>query len=361
MRPALIPLLHLMQEKKRRLKFLNWELWPFPLRYFPLFPLWFWYCLKARSFWFFTASNPTITFGGFEGEGKEEMYNLLPQHLYPKTIFIQPGIEWNDVKHQVKTAGFTYPFCVKPDVGMKGLLFRWVHSEDELKVYHEAMPVLYMVQAIAEEKLEVSVFYYYFPWQQQGIISGFIQKDRLEVKGDGVHTIKQLILQHPLAKHRMEELRQKHEKNFETVPAAGETYILAHAANLNRGASFSSLHHHADEQLLAIFDDLCDRTQFYYGRYDIKCESVEALRQGRFTILEFNGAGAEPNHVYHAGYSWLAALLIIARHWQALYRISVYNHRKGLAYWSFSKGWKFLRASRRHFRLLEKLEGRVPV
>jgi len=58
-----------------REKLNNWELWPFGLRYIAITPMWFWYCIRSGSFWFFTASNPTLTFGGFEGEGKKEMYD----------------------------------------------------------------------------------------------------------------------------------------------------------------------------------------------------------------------------------------------------------------------------------------------
>ena len=56
----------------------NWELWNFYVLYAPISPVWFWYCLRSGSFWFFSSSNPTITFGGFEGEGKKEMYDQLP-------------------------------------------------------------------------------------------------------------------------------------------------------------------------------------------------------------------------------------------------------------------------------------------
>lgn len=67
-----------MQIKKFFEKITNWELWNFYLLYAPIAPVWLWYCFKSRSFWFFTPSNPKITFGGFEGEGKKEMYDLLP-------------------------------------------------------------------------------------------------------------------------------------------------------------------------------------------------------------------------------------------------------------------------------------------
>ena len=62
----------------------NWEQWPFGLRYLAISPVWLWYSLRSGSFWFFTPSNPTITFGGFEGEGKKEMYELLPEGSFPK-------------------------------------------------------------------------------------------------------------------------------------------------------------------------------------------------------------------------------------------------------------------------------------
>lgn len=49
----------------------DWKHWPFSVFYFPLFFAWAWYCIKSRSMWFFSTSNPTLTFGGFEGETKK--------------------------------------------------------------------------------------------------------------------------------------------------------------------------------------------------------------------------------------------------------------------------------------------------
>ena len=118
----------------------NWELWPFKLRYLLISPVWLWYCLRSGSLWFFSSSNPTITFGGFEGEGKKEMYELLPEEFYPNTIYINPGEDFNQVKEKIAIHGFRYPFIVKPDVGMKGLLFRKVDNENQLQVYHQKKP-----------------------------------------------------------------------------------------------------------------------------------------------------------------------------------------------------------------------------
>ena len=118
-----------MSWKRTLEKIINWELWPFELRYSLITPVWAWYCLRSRSLWFFSPSNPTITFGGFEGEDKREMYDQLPKELYPKTIYIHPSDDFASVKEQVEKNGFTYPFIVKPDVGMKGILFRKIENE----------------------------------------------------------------------------------------------------------------------------------------------------------------------------------------------------------------------------------------
>jgi hypothetical protein len=338
----------------------NWELWPFALRYFFISPVWLWYCLRSGSWWFFSSSNPTITFGGFEGEGKKEMYELLPKHVYPKTIYIHPGEDFAAVKNLIKQNGFVYPFVVKPDVGMKGLLFRKVDKEKDLETYHARMPIEYIVQDLVDYPLEVSVFYYRYPDQQKGVITGFIQKELMDVTGDGESHLWKLIEAHPKAKHRLEEMRVKHAENLETIIPTGERYILTYAANLNRGAKFTNLKHLIDEDLLQVFDELSRPAQFYYGRYDIKCRSVEDLKKGQhFSILEFNGSGAEPNHVYNAGYSLLEANREFILHWKVLFEISRYNHKHGVPYWSFKKGLHFLRDAKKHLKILEQYDREI--
>lgn len=341
-------------------KLTRWELWPFALIYAPLGPLWLWYAARARAFWWFSPANPTLTFAGFDGEDKREMYEQLPVALYPKTVYINPSSAFAEVKKTVTEEGFAYPLCVKPDAGLKGFLFRKVEDEEKLKFYHEKMPVDYLVQELVEAPLEVSVFYYRHPAAQKGVISGFIQKEMMHLFGDGKQTLMELIAQHPKARHRLEEMRIKHEKALNKILPAGEKYVLTHAANLNRGATFTNLAAQIDERLLSVFDPLSHRCQWYYGRYDIKCNGLEELKGGRFIILEFNGAGAEPNHVYNAGYSWPAALKVFAHHWKMLYQIAKYNHRqKGIPYWSNAEGREWMKAAKEHGRLLKRLDTEI--
>ena len=351
-------LLITMRMKKFFQRLTNWELWNFYVLYLPIMPVWLWNSLRSGAFWYFVPSNPTITFGGFEGEGKKEMYDQLPSHLIPRTLFIMHDLPWEEAKQKVMDAGFTYPFIVKPDVGMKGILFRKIDSEDQLRKYHERIPVEYIVQDLVDLPVEVSVFYYRYPPDQKGTVSGFIHKELLHVKGDGQHNLKELIELHPRARFRMEEMEHRHGHRFGRIPEKDEIFYLSYAGNHNRGAHFTNLHNEIDEQLLSVFDSISHYNgQFFYGRYDIKTTSIEDLKQGKnFLILEYNGCGAEPNHIYDCNMNLFAAYAELLKHWKALYRISRYNHKQGVPYWSFKKGLRFLKEARRHFKMLEQYD-----
>jgi hypothetical protein len=336
----------------------NWELWPFAVIYFPISFVWVWYMIRSKAFWFFTSSNPTIAFGGFEGEGKKEMYDQLPPHTVPRTIYILHDLSFDDVKQKLALAGFSYPFIVKPDVGMKGILFRKIDTEEQLRKYHERIPVEYIVQDLIELPVEVSVFYYRHPSSSIGTVSGFIEKELLHVIGNGVHTLKELIENHPRARLRMLEMEHRHSHRFNRVIEKDHIFYLSYAGNHNRGAQFTNLHMEIDEPLRKVFDELSLYSKhFYYGRYDIKTTSLEDLKAGRnFLILEYNGCGAEPNHIYDCNMKLTDAYREILKHWKALYEISKYNHQNGYPYWSFKKGYRFLKQSQQHFKLLEKYD-----
>jgi hypothetical protein len=342
-------------------KWKHWELWPFWMRYVNITPMWLGYCFRARSFWFFTPSNPTLTFGGFEGESKKEMYEQLPPGSFPKTTYIAPGLPFPEVLASIKNFGFAYPFIVKPDVGMAGILFRKIETEEQLRRYHELMPVDYIIQDLVSFPIEYSVFYYRFPHQAKGVITGFLEKEPMNVIGDGKHSLLELMQVHPKARYRLEELSGWHAAQLESILPQGQKYFLTHAANLNRGGNFINLHNEIDDRLLSVFDELNHYSKtFYYGRYDLKAASLEDLKQGKnFMLLEYNGSGAEPNHVYNSGFNLREAHAEILKHWKVLYRISMYNHKRGIPFWSFKKGWNFLQASKKHFQLLSELDTRL--
>ncbi len=344
--------------KKLIRRLLDWEQWPFKVLYAPITIVWGWYMIRSGSVWFFTPSNPKLTFGGMEGEPKKEMYDLLPVHLYPITFNVKPTDSFDLVKNGIDKNKLSFPLIVKPEVGGQGILFRKLDSEEELKNYHKKNPFEYIIQELVSYPMEVSIFYYRYPDKLKGSITGFLHKIPLQVLGDGKHSLKELILQHPKASRRFDEMEAKHGMNFDKIIPNGEHYKLSYAANHNRGASFIDLKDQIDERLVGVIDRISTTVDdFFYGRYDIMCSSVEELKQNRnFTILEFNGCGAEPNHFYDTGYTLLTAYKEILRHWKVLYQISRYNYKKGIKYWSLMRGLKFLKDTDRYFAQMKEAD-----
>ena len=128
--------------------------------------------------------------------------------------------------------------------------------------------------------------------------------------------------------------------------------------NHNRGARFMNLENEIDDRLYCITDQInLYSKHFYYGRYDIKTTSLEDLKQGKcISILEFNGVGSEPNHIYDIGLSYLQAIKIIAQHWKYMYEIGKINHKRGIVYISFWRGIKMVKASKKNTKLMQQLD-----
>lgn len=338
----------------------HWEEWHWFVKYILISPAWFWLCLRARSFWFFTSSNPGITFGGFVGETKREIYKQLPPSSYPKSIFISPGIPFSTVQDLVKNAQLSFPFVTKPDVGQMGFMFRKIDSPDQLRQYHEVMGVDYIIQELVKFPVEVSVFYYRYPNESKGHITGFLKKGYLEVVGDGKSDLRELISRCPRAQFRLKEMFSKHQSKLETILPAGARFQLTHALNLSRGGRLINLEHEKDERLREVFDEISRYTDnFYYGRYDIRCASIEDLKDGKnFSILEYNGCGAEPHHIYHNGNSLIKACRILVEHWNILYEISTHNYRLGARRWNYFEGLRYQREATLHLKKLKELDCR---
>lgn len=336
----------------------HWEDWHWFAKYIPILPFWLWHCIRSGSLWFFTPSNPSLTFGGFLGETKREMYEQLPATAYPKSIYISAAQPFAEVEILFNNSGFQYPFAVKPDVGMMGFMFQKIDNANQFNQYHEIMPVDYIVQELITYPLEVSVFYYRYPDEQKGTITGFLKKEFLEVTGDGRSTLWELILKYPRVMFRQEEMRAKHESRLADIICEGENYCLSYALNLSRGGKLINLEHEKDEQLLDVFDKLSHYTgSFYYGRYDIKCASINDLKAGKnFSILEYNGSGAEPHHVYGNGNTLFQAYKILLKHWNILYEISRQNNKNGIPYWKYKEGARFSNQAKKHFRRLKELD-----
>jgi hypothetical protein len=241
---------------------------------------------------------------------------------------------------------------------MAGILFRKIDNESQLKLYHHIVAVDYIIQDYIDLPFEVSVFYHRHPENKTGKISAFFSKKLPLIKGDGISTIEELVKKNkPAIK---EEINKLSPAKLKEILEKDEVFYLSFVGNRYHGTTFHDLSGLIDHDLLKVFDQISLSNNFYYGRYDIKCQSIEDLKKGQhFSILEFNGAGSIPNHIYTGKYRLTDAYKEILKHWKALYEISDYNHKNGMQYWGFSKGLNFLLNAKKHFRALKKCDENI--
>lgn len=322
-----------------RTRLTNWEYWPFEVVYLPVFGYWLWLSLKARSLFFFSAANPSIATGGMLGESKFQILEKIDDSIKPKTLLVEVPSGFQEVLADIRTKGIHFPMIAKPDVGERGWKVEKIHTETELRSYHRAMRINYLIQAYVDEPVEIGLFYYRFPGKKQGVISSIVRKEFLTLTGDGQSTIQNLIAGNERARLQYDVLTQRYPERMGEVLAAGEETALVPIGNHCRGTKFLNGNHLITPQLQQVFDHISQSIDgFYYGRYDIRCQSLEDLYAGKIKILELNGAGAEPAHIYDPGFSFWEAYRVLFRHWRVLYQISRANHRSGTAYMTFGEG-----------------------
>lgn len=298
-----------------------------------------WLAIKARSFFFFSASNPSIETGGMFGESKWKIFELIPENLYPKTIFIAEGSTFEFVMQRFDENKFSYPIMAKPDRGERGWKVAKIENEEALKEFWQNTKVDFLLQDYINLPVELSVFYYRYPNENEGTISSITVKEMLSVTGDGVSTLHQLIENYPRALLQLPVLQERLGQKLNEIPVKGEKVELVPLGNHSKGAMFLDGCHLVDERMVDVFDTISKQIPgFYFGRYDLRCSSIEELKAGKsLQILELNGAGAEPAHIYQPGFSLFKAYGVLFHHFKVLCNISMANHKVGVPYMSLQE------------------------
>jgi hypothetical protein len=76
----------------------------------------------------------------------------------------------------------------------------------------------------------------------------------------------------------------------------------------------------------------------------VKCEKPEDVKIGKVKIVELNGAGGEPTHIYETGYPLFRACGDLLHQWKIIDEVSRLNHRSGVPYMPLAEGVAKFRA-----------------
>jgi hypothetical protein len=277
--------------------------------------------------------------GGMLGESKFDVMELIPSQYKPRTVFVKYPTSQQVVLDLFRHHGFQFPVIFKPDLGERGFMVNRIMNEGDVGKYLKKIKVNFLIQKLVDLPVECGVFYTRFPNEKDGKVTSVVLKEMLTVTGNGTQTLEELILDKPRAKLQWEVLRESHSEKLNAIIAEGEVVELNTIGNHCLGTKFLSGQHLINEKLSQTFDTISKQISgFYFGRYDLRCANVQDLYEGKIKIMELNGCGSEPAHIYHPGFPLSKALRTLFGHWQNMFTISRQNHERGVQYLSFKEG-----------------------
>lgn len=321
-------------------KLRHWEYWPSSLVYAPAAFFYLYFAIRARRLFYFTAVNPVIETGGVFGESKINILNRIPKEVIPKTVFIpKEKQQVTTIIAAAKSANIPFPLIAKPDVGERGFLVEIIKNEAALAAYLKNINAPFIIQELIDTPLELSVLHYRMPDANTGKITSICIKKTLSVIGDGQSTIEQLMQKKPRARLQLARFQQNYASLLANIPTKGEEVELEPIGNHSRGTTFLNGNHLHSEKLERVFDKIAFQMEdIYYGRFDLKCESIKLLEEGKgISILEFNGVAGEPAHIYDPTYPVWKAYRDIYRHFKIIFKIGQAQKKRGIKSMSFKE------------------------
>jgi hypothetical protein len=326
------------------IKLKNWEYWPFGILQFPVFIYFIWLAIRSRSLVFFSACNPGIDMGGMFGESKYDVLKKIPAQFIPRTILIRLPATPDTVLKTLQEQAYVLPVIFKPELGERGFMVKKISSVADIDGYLKKIKINFLVQEFVGLPLEFGVYYERYPSQENGRVTSVVMKEMLTVTGDGNATLRQLILNKDRAKLQWKKLEEAYYDRLSEVIPAGHLVELVSIGNHALGTKFLNGNHLINERLSAVFDRISKQIDgFYFGRFDIRCASTNDLYEGRIKIMELNGCGAEPAHIYDPDFSLREAVAVLLAQWKRIFEISRENRKAGIAYISHSDGMAFYR------------------
>ncbi len=323
----------LLLSRWRRLT--RWEFWPMWAVYPPVIVYILWLGVRHRCFTLFTIANPGIgAGGGLAGESKSSILRGLAGagDAVARWTLIPAGpteTRIAAVGDFIHHAGLTFPLVLKPDVGERGrgvvIARDWASVGKTLR--EEPAP---MIAQAYVSGVEFGLFYVRRPTAEHGEIFSITEKQPVAVVGDGGRTLEELILADDRAVCMARFFLGRHEARLDEVPPAGASVPLSELGTHSRGALFLDGTHRVTPALTAAVERVSRaHAGFYFGRYDVRTPSAEALRRGEFTVIELNGLTSESTSIYDPRHSVWFGWRVLCRQWRVAFAIAAENRAAG--------------------------------
>jgi membrane protein DedA with SNARE-associated domain len=342
------------------------EFWPIWVFYFPVLFYIVYLAIRFRGLRVTMASNPCMYASGLVRESKQQIYALFQPEVAARwlgRVAVSPPVARHQsaeerlaqAREALAARGVGFPLVAKPDIGLRGVGVKRMGCEADLLDYFRRFPKnqAVILQSLITRPHEAGVLYARKPGEARGRVVSLGLKAFPNVTGDGIHTLRQLIL----ADNRCRKLARvyfaKQRGVLDDVLPAGEVRQLNFAGNHAQGTVFINGNHAITPAMSDVFDGIARSLgEFYYGRFDIRYDSLDQLRRGEeFTIIEVNGAGAEPIHMWDGKMTLRGAYQAVLWQHRHLYEVGAMNVKRGFPTLTL---WQVLRDCWYVYRLVRK-------
>jgi pimeloyl-ACP methyl ester carboxylesterase/membrane protein DedA with SNARE-associated domain len=314
----------------------RWEFWPPWAFYPPVLAHVLRLGWKHRSPLLFTAANPAIPAGGFVAESKWRILEGLSGagdrvargELLPAGIALEERTA--RVREFLRRHDLDYPVILKPDAGQRGSGVAVVRDGERLAAYLERAPFATLVQEYVPGE-EFGIFYYRYPDEPRGRIFSITEKRLPVLRGDGRHTLEELILLDRRAVCVLRHYLRVNAGRLGWVPREGEAVRLVELGTHCRGAIFLDGSGVWTERLERVIDGISRSYDgFFFGRYDVRCPDADTLMAGRgFKVIELNGVTSEATHIYDPRLGLREAYRTLFEQWAIAFEIGRRNRLRG--------------------------------
>jgi hypothetical protein len=345
-----------IKSKKWFIRLTHKEFWDMPYLY-PLivfsYPYW---AFRAKSWLFFTAANPGIETGGMTGESKAKINDMIPPQYRPKNLLISAIETRNIWQQRLENSGIAFPLIAKPVVGARGLMVEKIHNIHDLEAHITRFGVDFMIEEFVDYPIEAAVLYWKNPITEQSGISSITIKKFLTVKGNNKDTVRDLLKQCFRGILQIERLDKEKPTLMAYIPKCGEEILVEPIGNHCRGTMFLNGNQLINDNMVKAFDTIQSHLDdCYFYRLDLKTPSIDDLQNGRnIKILEINGVGSEPAHIYDPNYPlwkiWRDTWLM----WRKIYEIGEANHFLGTPYQTYSEFKEYVKTQDRYVKAGER-------
>ena len=254
----------------------------------------------------FLDANPCLELGGLPIAPKHTRYGDAPPYL--PSLMIDATTDPASISEFADAHAF--PLVLKPLFGAHSRGVRKVPNRRELQKISAEEPMILQPYVDAPKEYGINVLRV----GSRVKIYGLTEITLRAVWGDGTRTLNALVRD----EYGTDQADLIDDGAW--VPNDGCRVPLQTAADVQAGSSFRDITDEVTPALREACQEAADQIDLRFGRFDVKAQSLEALKDGDFHVMEVNGSPSLDLTLYDADYSLCVKIERLRAHWNQFFQ-----------------------------------------